>query len=504
MKTRKKKQVVFLMTDTTRKDMLGCYGNSKMKTPNLDAMAAAGIRYENAYTCQPVCGPARSAIFTGTFPHTNGMVTNCIPLGANVKTVGQRLTDAGIHCGYIGKWHLDGGDYFGLGACPDGWDPDYWYDMRCYLSELSEKDRLRSRDSETAYSAEMEECFTYAHRCTERALHFLDRNQGTDFFLTVSYDEPHEPALCPAPFNTMYDGFQFDDSPAYADRLENKPLMQRLWAGPRQHMSSDALRAPSKALSLFLGCNSFVDYEIGRILSVLNEKFPDALVIFTSDHGAMLNSHRLNMKNASIYKEVANIPLIIKGGECGKVVTAPASHLDIVPTILDFFGLPIPKLLEGKSMLPQICDSSIAINDVVFTEFTRYEIDHDGFGGLQMMRAATDGRYKLAIHLLDTDEFYDTWEDPYEVNNRINDESLAHIRNHLHDRILENMNLTRDLYRGYQWACRPWRKDKKPLWENDGYTRQRENEEYEPRQLDYDTGLPMKESTRRKQIPCQD
>ena len=77
-------------------------------------------RYENAYTCQPVCGPARSAIFTGTFPHSNGMVTNGVPLGANVKTIGQRLTDNGIKCGYIGKWHLDGGDYFGLGCCPEG------------------------------------------------------------------------------------------------------------------------------------------------------------------------------------------------------------------------------------------------------------------------------------------------------------------------------------------------------------------------------------------------
>ena len=117
-----KKQIILLMTDTTRKDMVGCYGNKKMFTPNLDALAQEGIRYENAYTCQPVCGPARSAIFTGTFPHSNGMVTNGVPLGANVKTIGQRLTDNGIKCGYIGKWHLDGGDYFGLGCCPEGWD----------------------------------------------------------------------------------------------------------------------------------------------------------------------------------------------------------------------------------------------------------------------------------------------------------------------------------------------------------------------------------------------
>ena len=274
--------------------------------------------------------------------------------------------------------------------------------------------------------------------------------------------------------------------------------MQRLWAGSRLNMTSEELRKPTLALAQFLGCNSFVDYEMGRILDVLEEKFPDAMVIFTSDHGAMLNSHRLDMKNAAMYREVANIPLIIKGGDRGKVVSYPASHIDLAPTILDYFGQPVPKLLEGKSMMAQIKDASVKINDAVYTEFTRYEADHDGFGGLQIMRGITDGRYKLVIHLLDTDEFYDTDADPYEVCNRINSEETADVRDRLHDQLLGHMNDTRDLYRGYQWACRPWRTEKIPVWENDGYTRQRENEEYEPRQLDYDTGLPMKEAVRKK------
>ena len=153
----KKKQVIFLMTDTTRKDMLGCY-NPNMHTPNLDRLAAEGIRYENAYTCQPVCGPARSAIFTGTFPHTNGMVTNSIALGDNVKTIGQRLSDHGIDCGYIGKWHLDGSDYFGNGRCPDGWKDDYWYDMRRYLEELSEEDRIKSMQNALEAGLELYTC----------------------------------------------------------------------------------------------------------------------------------------------------------------------------------------------------------------------------------------------------------------------------------------------------------------------------------------------------------
>ena len=97
---------------------------------------------------------------------------------------------------------------------------------------------------------------------------------------------------------------------------------------------------------MFLGCNSFADYEIGRVLKVIDEKMPDALVIYTSDHGDMLGSHHLNQKNAAIYREVANIPLIIRGGEKGKIVVQhPASHIDLAPTIMDYFGLKIPKCL---------------------------------------------------------------------------------------------------------------------------------------------------------------
>lgn len=493
-----KKQVILIITDTTRKDMLGCYGNSRMKTPNLDRLAEQGIRYENAYTCQPVCGPARSAIFTGLFPHSNGVVTNSIAMGDNVKTIGQRLSDNGIHCGYVGKWHLDGGDYFGLGKCPEGWDERYWYDMRCYLESMSEEDRIKSRISDTAFEADMSGNFTYAHHCSERGRDFLEEHKQEDFFLVVSYDEPHGPSLCPPPYNTMYEGFQFDDNPNFQDDLTKKPFMQQLWAGEAMSKPMEELNRPSRQLALFLGCNSYVDYEIGRVLDKAYELTPEAMIIYTSDHGDMLGAHRLQMKNATAYQEVSNIPLIIKGGEKGKVINYPASHIDLAPTIIDYMGLPVPKLLEGKSMLPQIRDNSIRINDTVYLEFTRYEVDHDGFGGLQIMRAAVTQRYKLVINLLDRDEFYDTESDPHEINNLILNNSSQKMRDSLHDRLLEHMNRTRDLYRGYQWAVRSWRSDKVPAWENDGYTRQRENEEYEPRQLDYDTGLPMLAATRRK------
>lgn len=493
------------MTDTTRKDMLGCYGDSRMQTPNLDRLASQGLRYEQAYCCQPVCGPARSALFSGVFPHSNGVVSNNLPLGDNVKTLGQRLRDNGIQAAYTGKWHLDGGDYFGLGLCPDGWDPSIWYDMHNYLEELSIEERLRSRKSETAYDEDWGSEMTYAHRVSDKAIGYLQGHRNEDFFLAVSYDEPHGPFLCPPPFNTMYDGFSFEDNPTFHDTLETKPMLQRLWSGDDLHKSAEQLHTSSKMLSLYLGCNSFVDHQIGRVLDEVYRLAPDALVIFTSDHGDMLGSHRLQAKNAAFYKEITNIPFIVKPGAGHKgnrnvVVSHPASHIDVTPTVLDYFGIPLPKLLEGASMLRQFEKPEVRINEHVYCEFTRYEVDHDGFGGLQMMRAVTDGRYKLTINLLDSDELYDLQDDPHEVHNRIADSSYAAIRNELHDCLISHMDQTRDVYRGYQWVARPWRGDRLPTWQNSGLTRQRENEEYESRQWDYDTGLPMERAVRGKKL----
>ncbi|MDD3766885.1 MAG: sulfatase-like hydrolase/transferase [Eubacteriales bacterium] len=485
------KKVVLIMTDTQRTDMLGCYGNSEMKTPNIDKLADEGLLFKNAYTTQPVCTPARSAIFTGLFPHSNGAWSNCLALGDNVKTIGQRLRDNNIKAGYIGKWHLDGGDYFGLGRCPDGWDENYWYDMRLYLEELSEDFRVKSRKWTTMTEEHIDIKDTYAHRVSDRAIRFLNENKDNDFFLAVSYDEPHDPYLCPEPFASMYKDVSLSKNNVY-DSLENKPAYQKLWA---QEAKGEMEQGKIAWEQYFLGCNSFVDHEIGRVLEHIDN---DTLIIYTSDHGDFLGAHGLKLKGPAFYDEIAKIPFIIKGGVKG-VNESPTSHIDITPTILEYFGIALPKWLDGKSMMPILDGSADKINDYIFCEFGRYEVDHDHFGGFQPMRSIFDGRYKLSINLLSTDELYDLKNDPHEINNLINDENYKGIRNKLHDEIIKWQNETRDPFRGYYWLHRPYRDDLLgPTWAFSGYTRQRENEEYEPKQLDYSTGLEMETAVRKK------
>lgn len=494
-----KKQVIVIMTDTQRKDMIGCYGNNGMHTPHLDRLAQQGVRFERAYTCQPVCGPARSAIFTGTYPHSNSSWGNSMPLGDNVKTIGQRLHDQGIQTAYIGKYHLDGGDYFGNGICPDGWDPAYWYDMRRYLEELTDEERLLSRQAKTMERLGVKEEFTFGHRCSNKAIDYLSQKADDDFFLVVSYDEPHGPFLCPEPYASMYKDYELPKSANVWDTLEDKPAHHKAWAGDNVHSDRDALRIKYQYL---FGCNSFIDYEIGRVMDAIDQYAPNALIIYTSDHGDAIESHCLMNKGAAMYDEITNIPFIVRWPgqvEPGTVHNQPTSHIDIVPTILDVMGLDQPKILEGRSMVQTLQDNYHRTNDRIFMEFNRYEVDHDGFGGFQPIRSVYDGRYKLVINLLTTDELYDMANDPAEMTNHIDDPEYSTIRDALHDHLLDWMNKTRDPFRGYYWERRPWRTDARPAtWDYTGFTRQRENEEYEPRQLDYMTGLEMRTAVRPK------
>ena len=228
----------------------------------------------------------------------------------------------------------------------------------------------------------------------------------------------------------------------------------------------------------------------------------DAAILYTSDHGDLLQSHCLFAKGPAAYDDVARIPFIMRlpGGVRGGVYDKhPVSHISVCPTIMEFFGLPVPKVMQGESILATGMSTDAEAPANVFYEFTRFEQDHDHYGGLQPMRAVTDGHYKLSLNLMSTDELYDLEADPYELHNLIDDPAYADVRNRLHDAILDSMCTRRDPFRGYYWECRPWRTDAPaPHWRWRGWTRQREEEEYEPRQLDYVNGLVMNHPQRKK------
>lgn len=491
------KQVVFIMCDTVNHNMVSCYENPMCKTQHLEDFAQDAAVFENAYTTSPVCGPARSAIFTGLYPSSNGMYGNGMQLGQNVRTVGQRLTDAGIHSAYIGKYHLDGGDYFGRGTAQPGWDPEFWYDMRNYLDELpSPEARKASRQNMGVhFFGDIKAEDTFAHRCIDRALKFVDRYAGEDFFLTVSLDEPHDPCQCPPEYQQKLaqSEYKLRRSPNTDAPLEDKPDIQKMWRDKFRFALTPAMFwGFNRGL---MACQMFVDDEIERLLKKLRETLDDPLIIFTADHGEMLRAHGLLQKGACMYNEITHIPLIIKGGPFrNRRVKTPVSHIDLVPTIMEYFAVPVPPHLEGESLYRLEGDSQ---RRDIFMEFFRFEVEQDGFLGYQPIRAIFDGKYKLNINLNSSDELYDEEADPYELKNLIADPALDEVRVRLHDRLLERMNRTRDPFRGYVWACRPWRKGKKPSYDFDGQERQLNDGEV---RLTYSTGNPTTDFIRKKGI----
>ena len=294
----------------------------------------------------------------------------------------------------------------------------------------------------------------------------------------------------------MYEHYRFPMGKALDDDLRSKPEHQKVWS------RNDRNAHPSSAADYF-GCNSFIDGEIGRVLSAIQQFAPKSLVLYTSDHGDMLGRHGIRGKGPAMYDDITNIPLLVSWpGRTpgGPVCDHPVSHINIAPSLLEYYGITCSKIIEGVGILKCFEDPTVRINREIFMEFGRYEIDHDGFGGFQPIRCIYDGRYKLAVNLLTTDELYDLQEDPDELYNRIEAPEYAGIRNNLHDRLFDWMNSTRDPFRGCCWFNRPWRTGvPRPNWDSTGMTRQREEDErYEKRQLDYLTGMEMTHAVRKK------
>lgn len=209
----KRPNFLFIMTDTQATNMVGCYSGKPLNTQNIDSLAAEGIRFNSAYTCSPVCTPARAGLFTGIYANQSGPWTNNVAPGKNISTMGRYFKDAGYHTCYIGKWHLDGHDYFGTGECPPEWDADYWFDGANYLSELTEKEISLWRNGlnsvEDLQANHIDETFTWAHRISNRAVDFLQQPARADepFLMVISYDEPHHPFTCPVEYLEKYTDF---------------------------------------------------------------------------------------------------------------------------------------------------------------------------------------------------------------------------------------------------------------------------------------------------------
>ncbi len=489
---------IIFITDTQGANIIGCYGHPELRTPNIDRLADEGVRFDRAYTTSPVCSPARAGLFTGVYSHNSGAWANSIPLGENTLTMGQYFSRKGYECAYSGKWHLSGHDYFDTGICPDGWNSEYWYDGKNYLDDLSPEEKKLWRRA----GAEIDQLpderitpeFTWGHRVSDRGISFLNRQSDKPFVLVLSYDEPHQPYACPREFVEPFLDYKYPTGPAGNDSLENKPHIQRVWAETiKKNLSAKhPLRDDKYFLPLYFGCNSFVDYEIGRVIDEVEQlDLENTWIIFTSDHGDLMGAHHLLSKGPCMYDGAARIPLIIRPPaeqRRSQVISSPVSHADLLPTMMNISGITPPPILDGHDISTLIDGNEQAGREAV-VEFNRFEIGHDSCGGLQPIRCLVCNNFKLVINLFSSDELYDLKNDPDELENLIDSSEHADIRNQMHARLMDWMNERRDPFRGFAWENRVWNYKEDFEW-GGGY-RPRLDDGYWPQELSYSTGEPL-------------
>ncbi len=410
--------ILFFFTDQQRWDTVGAYGQPLPITPNFDRMAADGVRFDRAFTCQPVCGPARSCLQTGKYATEVGCHVNGIALPQDQKTVPHWLTEAGYEVGYIGKWHLASDRHTGLNLRTEpvplerrGGYKDYW--LAADVLEFTS----HGYDG-YMYNADMERIdFTgYRVDCvTDFVLAYLrSRTLEEPFFLFLSYIEPHHQND-----HNRYEGpdgskERFKDFVVPGDLIDTE--------GDWRENYPD-----------YLGQINSLDANFGRIMQMLEERgiANETLVLFTSDHGSHFRTRNGEYKRAC-HEGCVRVPMIARGPGFtgGQVLDGLAGLIDVPPTILAAAGLEVPSYMRGRP-LQQLVGGAEDWRDEVFIQISESQVG----------RALRTDRWKYSVRdpqkhgVQDSssdryveDFLYDLDADPHEKNNLVADPAHVEVR----------------------------------------------------------------------------
>ncbi len=463
--------IVFITTDTQGREMLSCYVDRPgVETPFLDQLASESVLFENAYVTSPVCTPSRASWYTGCHPNRNGAWANEMTIGQHIPMLGDLLRSQGYETAHIGKWHLDGAGYNGAGKADGGFNTDHWYYLSNFLDEVGHE----GINKFGGWNLGLDDIdFCFAHRIADRAIRYIEQSQDkvSPFFLAIEFDEPHGPYICPPPFRGKFSQDQIYRPATFMSDLQDKPRMQQEYAAYLATLRESSDTFPHY-YHHYYDCNSYVDFEIGRILQAI-ERICEAetVIIFTSDHGDHVGSFGLCAKGPTMYNTTTAVPLIIKAPQLtsgNRRENGLVSSVDVTATILDLAQISTPDTpifseqngYDFRSLLPVIRQETDKIRDAVFMEFNRFGKQFEQIEGLYPIRCVVTSNWKLSINLFDRDELYDQIHDPLEAYNRIDDPSLGNIRADLHDLILDWQERTQDVFRGKQWYERSWRPDK--------------------------------------------
>ncbi len=388
--------LLFVFTDEQRFDTLGCYGNDRIHTPNLDRLAADALLFERAYVTQPVCTPSRSSLMTGLWPHQTGCVENNIPLPEPTPCLPEMLPPDLYETAYMGKWHL-GDEIFAQHGfstwvgIDDGYrdhysenrDPEARSDYHHWLVEKGQQpneDGVFDRHLVAGLPEELSKPAFLA----EKACSYLDERAADDkpFCLAINFFEPHMPFTSCR--DEQYDPGEvclpenFSDVPNEENPLKTRMFHRAYFERGFEGIDLQTEQGWRTLISRYWGLCSLVDTHFGRILDRLESLGLDenTVIVYTSDHGDMMGSHRLVAKCVQ-FEQAVRVPLLVKvPGLEPRRVAGPVSQIDLVPTLLDLLGAEVPSSLPGRSWAAGLRAGQDPERDV----FIEWNGHNNGFG----------------------------------------------------------------------------------------------------------------------------
>ena len=432
--------IIFYFTDQQRWDTCGCFGQPLDITPNLDALAREGVKFDNAFSPQPVCGPCRALFQTGKYPTETGCFRNNIMLPAGVKTLGQYIEEAGYETAYIGKWHLASDGELEKPPAIDhtvtaiprelrGGYTGFWRaaDVLEFTSHGYDGFVFDENDKRVDFKGYRADCIN------DMALEFLDGYTGEKpFFMTISQIEPHH----------QNDRRHYEGPEGSKERFKDFVLPEDLKA-----LGGNA----AEEYPDYLGQCASLDENLGRLVAKLKEKglYENTVILFASDHGShFLTRNRDEHLNGyddykrSCHDACLHVPLVIAGGPYrgGRTVEELVSTASLPKTILALAGVDVGGAMIGENLLDVVEKKADNRPNEIFAQISEsrvgrcirtarytYSVYAPGVNG---GAAAASDRY--------ADDFlYDMEQDPHQLNNVVTDPAYAQVKAELRERLLD-------------------------------------------------------------------
>lgn len=419
---------LIIMSDEHQARAMGCAGHPFVKTPNLDKLAARGMRFTDAYTPSPICVPARASFATGRYPHQNRLWDNAMPYVGNPKGWGHALQDKGVPVESIGKLHYrDASD-------PAGFDAQHipmqvvngvgmvWASIRKEDERIPPPGNGRmlgefigpGTSKYTEYDASVTRRTTQWLK--ERAASGGDR----PWCLYVGLVAPHFPLVVPQEFFDLYPPDRLPDVKLHPNTgYERHPWVEKQNAPMDSESQFKSPEERLQAIAAYYGLCSWMDHNVGQILSALEDAgtAEDTTIVYTSDHGDNVGARGLWGKS-NFYQESVQIPMIMAGPDIPKgTCDTPVSLLDLSKTIARHFGADIDAA-DGTRCLKDIAAQPAQKDRPILSEYHAVGAVSGGF----MLRK---GRWKLNYYVGFPSELFDLEADPEELSDLAGD--AAHV-----------------------------------------------------------------------------